>query len=401
MYHHEWPHITRATKDAIMAQLDRGEISIYDRSGIFEVFEDAYAASLGMKYALVVSSGTAGLHSAMVAAGFAPGDEVICPAYTFFATVTPIFQTGAIPVLCEANADDGNIDPAAIEKLITPRTKAVMVTHMWGMPCDMDAIDAICKRHNLTLIEDCSHAHGAIYKGKPVGGYGDISVFSLQGQKIITGGEGGILLTNNVEFYERALLFGHYNKRCKQEIRKDSPYYPYAVTGFGLKLRAHPLAVAMAHEQFGHLKEWHAIKHNHALYLNEKLADYAELELPVPLHDGDEPSWYAYTFRVKPDVLSISAKEFCDKLIEGGIVDADMPGSTCPLNLLKLFQEPGLLFPMYANKVAYKLGDFPVAEAFFDNAIKLPIDIYDTDEYRSVLDQYVAIIGETIKAYRK
>lgn len=401
MYQHEWPHITQATKDAVMAELDKGEISIYNRSGIFEVFEDAYAASLGMKYALVVNSGTEALHTAMVAAGFAPGDEVICPAYTFYATVTPIFQTGATPVLCEATADDGNIDPAAIEKLIAPKTKAVMVTHMWGMPCDMDAIIAICKEHNLTLIEDCSHAHGALYKGKPVGSHGDISVFSLQGQKIITGGEGGILLTNNVEFYERSLLFGHYNKRCKQEIRKDSPYYPYAVTGFGLKLRAHPFAIAMANEQFSHLEEWHAIKHKHALYLNEKLAAYPELELPVPLHDGDEPSWYAYTFRVKPGTLSISTQEFCDNLIEAGIADADMPESTCPLNLLKLFQEPGLLFPAYADKVAYKPGDFPVAETFFNSAIKLPVDVCDTDEYRTVLDEYVAIIGKTLKAYRK
>ncbi|HSX06832.1 MAG TPA: DegT/DnrJ/EryC1/StrS family aminotransferase [Candidatus Saccharimonadia bacterium] len=400
MYQHEWPHITQTTKDAVMAELDKGEISIYNRSGIFEVFEDAYATSLGMKYALVINSGTAALHTAMVAAGFAPDDEVICPAYTFYATVTPIFQTGAVPILCEAS-EDGNIDPASIEKLITPKTKGVMVTHMWGMPCDMDAITAICEKHDLTLIEDCSHAHGALYKGKPIGSHGDISIFSLQGQKIITGGEGGILLTNNVEFYERSLLFGQYNKRCKQEIRKDSPYYPYAVTGFGLKLRAHPFAIAMANEQFGHLTEWHAIKHKHALYLNDKLAAYPELELPVPAHEGDEPSWYAYTFRIKPGVLNISTQDFCDKLIEAGIADADMPGSTCPLNLLRLFQEPALLFPVYANKVAYKPGDFPMAEAFFNSAIKLPVDVYDTDEYRAVLDGYVDIIGETLRSYRK
>lgn len=401
MYQHEWPHITQTTKDVVMAELDKGEISIYNRSGIFEVFENAYAESLGMKHALVTNSGTEALHTAMVAAGFSPGDEVICPSYTFYATVTPIFQTGAIPVLCEATIHDGNIDPIAIKRLITPKTKAVMVTHMWGMPCDMDTIVAICKEHNLTLIEDCSHAHGALYKGRPVGSHGDIAVFSLQGQKIITGGEGGILLTNNIEFYERSLLFGQYNKRCKQEIRKDSPYYPYAVTGFGLKLRAHPFAIAMANEQFSHLKEWHRIKHKHALYLNEKLTAYSELELPVPLHEGDEPSWYAYTFRIKSGALSISTQDFCDKLVEAGIADADIPGSTCSLNLLKLFQEPGLLFPAYAEKVAYKPGDFPIAEAFFSSAIKLPVDVYDTDEYRVVLDEYAYIIGQTLKTHRK
>jgi len=400
MYQYKWPHITQATKKAVQRQLDTEEISIYDGSGIFTVFEAAYATSLGRKYALVVSSGTAALHTAMVAAGFGPDDEVICPAYTFFASVTPIFQTGAVPILCDAQAD-GNIDPRKIEALVTLKTKAVLVTHMWGMPCDMDAIVKLCKRHSLTLIEDCSHAHGAIYKGKPVGFHGDIAVFSLQGQKIVTGGEGGILLTDSTEFYERSLLFGQYNKRCKQEIRPQSPYYEYATTGFGLKLRAHPFAVAMANEQFQHLPEWHTTKQRHARYLNERLAAYDQLVLPVPRHRNDEPSWYAYTFRIKPGALTASTQEFCAKLNKAGLVDADIPGSTCPLNLLKLFQAPAVLFPAYKGKVAYRPGDFPMAEAFYASAIKLPIDVYDTAEYRAVLDEYVSIIADVLGRYRK
>src|SRR5581483_4466177 len=261
------------TEAAVLQQLQGGEISIYDHSGIFKAFEDRYAASLDRTHALVVSSGTAALHTAMMAAAFAPGDEVICPAYTFYATVTPIFQTGALPILCDAGTD-GNIDPVRISRLITPRTKAVIVTHMWGMPCDLDPILVLCRQQGLLLIEDCSHAHGAQYKGRPVGSQGDIAVFSLQGQKIITGGEGGILLTNHTELYERALLFGQYNKRCKQEIRQDSPYYAYAVTGFGLKLRAHPLAIAIANEQFTHLSQWHAAKQKNAQYLTQKLDKY-------------------------------------------------------------------------------------------------------------------------------
>ncbi|HEX9153889.1 MAG TPA: DegT/DnrJ/EryC1/StrS family aminotransferase [Candidatus Saccharimonadales bacterium] len=400
MYKHTWPHITQETKNAVLSELDKGEISIYNRSGIFEEFENAFAASLNRKYALVVNSGTAGLHTAMVASNFMPDDEVICPAYTFYATVSPIFQTGAVPILCDAAAD-GNIDAAKIEALVTPKTKAIMITHMWGMPCDMDAILAVCKKHNLLLIEDCSHAHGTKYKGAPIGSHADIAVFSLQGQKIITGGEGGIVVTNNTEMYERSLLFGQYNKRCKQEIRKDSPYYEYAVTGFGLKLRAHPFAIAMANEQFSHLDEWHGAKHKNALYLTEKLSQYPELELPAVEHEGDEPSWYAYTFRVKPDALTIPTQDFCDKLIEAGIADADMPSSTCPLNMLRLFQNPALLFPGYAGKTAYKVGDFPVAESFFNRAIKLPIDIYENAEYDEVLNSYAKIIGEQLALCKK
>lgn len=399
MYKHTWPHITEDTKRAVLSQLEIEEISIYNRSGIFEKFEDAFVQFLGVKYGLVVSSGTAGLHTAMVACNFQPGDEVICPAYTFYASVTPIFQTGAIPVLCDADLD-GNIDPTKIESLITPRTKAMIVTHMWGIPCDMDAISSICKKHDLKLIEDCSHAHGATYKGKKVGSFGDVAVFSLQGQKIITGGEGGIVVTSSKEIYYRALLFGHYNKRCLQEIDKDTKYYEYAVTGFGLKLRAHPFAIAMANEQFSHLDEWHRIKKENAEYLSKQLKSISGVVLPAAKNKDDEPSWYAYTILIDSSKLSISTKEFCNKLIEAGITDADMPGSTCPLNLLKLFQEPGFLFPYYSKRVRYMPGDFPVAEHFFFNAIKFPIDTSETKEYREVLDSYAEIIGSTLERYR-
>lgn len=396
-YKYVWPHITKETKKAVNAELDKGEISIYDRSGIFERFEDKFAESYKINHALLFSSGTASLHAAMIGCGFGPGDEVICPAYTFFATVTPLFQTGAVPVLCDAQAD-GNIDPNKIEALITSKTKGVIVTHMWGVPCDMDRIVEICKKNNLKLIEDCSHAHGATYKGKPVGTFGTVGAFSLQGQKIITGGEGGIIITNDRDVYERGLLLGHYNKRCKQEILPESKYYSYALTGFGLKLRAHPLAIAIAEEQMSHLSSWHKIMNDNAKYLAALLKDVKSIHLPSFVNDI-EPSWYAFVIQIDPNKITISTKEFCNKLIENSILDADMPGSTCPLNLIKLFQDPSLLYPGYKGLVNYKPGDFPVAENFFNNAIKFPIDIYDTTEYKKVLKEYASIIKKTLKEY--
>lgn len=396
-YKYIWPHITEKTKKAVNVELDKGEISIYNRSGIFERFEDEFAKVYDTKYALLFSSGTASLHAAMVGCGFGPGDEVICPVYTFFATVTPLFQTGAIPVLCDAQ-NDGNIDPDKIEALITSKTKGIIITHMWGVPCEMDKIVAICKKHNLKLIEDCSHAHGATHKGRLVGTFGTVGAFSLQGQKIITGGEGGIIITNDRDVYERGLLLGHYNKRCKQEILPDSKYYPYALTGFGLKLRAHPLAIAIAEEQMSHLVSWHKIMNNNAKYLANLLKDVEAIKTPAFV-DEIEPSWYAFVIQINPKKISISTKEFCDKLIENGILDADMPGSTCPLNLIKLFQDPSLLYPGYKGLVDYKPGDFPVAENFFNNAIKFPIDIYDTPEYKKVLEEYASIIKRTLENY--
>jgi len=397
-YTHEWPIITDETVKAVTDQMTPSGISYYKRQGVFVEFEDAFKGSLGRKHALVVSSGTAALHAAMVACQFGPGDEVIAPVYTFYATVTPIFQTGALPVLVEARASDGNIDPKAIEAAITPRTKAVLITHMWGMPCDMDAIVAICKRHGLLLIEDCSHAHGALYKGRPVGSFGDIAIWSLQGQKLVTGGEGGILVTDTDDLYYRSLLFGQYNKRCKQEIPPDHPLYRYAVTGMGLKLRAHPFAIAMANQQFEQLPVWHAAMNRNAGRLTELLGDAEGLILPRPLHDGDEPSWYAYTFRVACD-LQISTKQFCEELNHAGVRDADMPGSTCPLNLLPLFQDPGPLFPAYADKLGYWPGDFPVAEQFFNTAIKLPIGVSEETEYIGILEGYADIIRVLLRKY--
>lgn len=398
-FRHVWPPITDATREAVLAQLDDpSDISYYKRQGVFVEFEDAFKDSVGRRHALVVSSGTAALHTAMVACGLGPGDEIIAPAYTFYATVTPVFQTGAVPVLVDAQLSDGNIDPAGIEASITPRTKAVAVTHMWGMPCDMDAITAICQKYKLRLIEDCSHAHGALYMGRPLGSFGDIAIWSLQGQKLVTGGEGGIIVTDTDELHYRSLLFGQYNKRCLQEIPEDHPLRTYAVTGMGLKLRAHPFAIAMANQQFKQLPTWHAAMNRNAALLTELLADTEGLLLPRLQHMGDEPSWYAYTFRVTQP-LSISTKQFCEELNKAGLEDADMPGSTRPLNLLPLFQDPSPIFPMYTGKVGYRPGDFPVAEQFFASAIKVPIGISETPEYHQVLSKYATIIRQKLREF--
>jgi len=256
--HFIWPSITDRIEKAVIKQLYK-TISIYNRSGVFLEFENAFAKYHNRKYALLCNSGTNAIHSMFVAAGFKKDDEVICPAYTFFATVTPLLFTGAKPVLCDCD-ENGNIEPDEIRKKITSKTKGVIITHMWGVPCQMDKIVRICKENNLLFLEDCSHAHGAQYKRKVVGSFGDLAVWSLQGAKIVSGGEGGILLTNNKEFYYKALLLGHYNKRCLQEIPQTHPLSKYAVTGMGLKYRAHPLAIAIAFELFRNLNRYLSIK---------------------------------------------------------------------------------------------------------------------------------------------
>lgn len=151
--------------------------------------------------------------------------------------------------------ETGNIAPRKIEAKISPRTRAIMVTHMWGIPCDMDEIHAVAAHHELLVFEDASHAHGAEYKGQKVGSLGDASVFSLQAQKSVTGGEDGVLLTKIDVIYYRSVLFGHYNRRSREDIPYDHELAKFAVTGMGLKLRIHPLAAAIAEVPLDYLDD--------------------------------------------------------------------------------------------------------------------------------------------------
>lgn len=373
-----WPKITRPIKRAVMKQLNSA-VSIYNQSGIFLEFENKFAALHGRSYSLLCNSGTTAIHSMFVACDLKEGDEVICPAYTFFATVTPLLFLGAKPVLADCDAN-GNIDPQEVARLITKKTKAVLVTHMWGLPAQMDKLVAICKKHRLLLLEDCSHAHGAKYKGRFVGSFGDLAAWSLQGAKVVTGGEGGILLTNSRRFYERALLLGHYNKRALQGISKESELYPFAVTGFGLKYRAHPLAVAMASEVLNDLPKAASYRQLSAKDALSKLAKETKLTLPPGYFDKKIiPSWYAFTFLLPSESL---AKALEEKAKEKGLSDIDHPGSTQPLNLLTLFRNPGKLFPVYrkpGNRFSYRPGDFPRAEDFAKRLIKFPLGVDRSD----------------------
>lgn len=389
--------ITKKLEKIVLRQLHES-ISIYDRSGIFKSFEEAFAKYHDRKYALLCSSGTLAIHSMFVAAGFKEGDEVICPAYTFFATVTPLLFTGAKPVLCDCD-ENGNIDPEEIEKKISSKTKGVVVTHMWGVPCQMDKIVKICQENNLLLLEDCSHAHGAKYKEKTVGSFGDLAAWSLQGPKNISGGEGGILSTNNEEFYYKALLLGHYNKRCKQEIPNTHPLYKYAITGMGLKYRAYPIAIAIAFEMLKDLDKYLKTKTLFAKRIIQRLNNIKGIA--VPKITGDmQPAWYSFVFQYQPQELeNLPIENFFEALQAEGLIEADLPRSTSPLNFLPLFQTPRELFPIYKNyPFSYKRGDFPKAEKFYKNAIKLPVWIFRKDS--DIVDAYIRGIKKVIGNYR-
>ena len=388
--HFTWPPLTDDTAKAVLDQLATS-ISIYDRSGVVAVLEDRLREYFGAKHAVLTSSGTAALHSMSAACRIRPGDEIIVPAYTFFASVTPLLHLGATAVLADCDTN-GNLDPRDVARRVTGRTYAILVTHMWGAPADMDGLLAVADKHELRLLEDASHAHGASVCGKKAGTFGTASAFSMNGPKPLSAGEGGFLLTNDDDVYYRALLHGQYNKRCKNELPPGYHLARYAVTGMGLKHRIHPLAAAIALDQLGRLDNYLAGRERVAAYMCEQLDDLPGIVVPRRC-ENVRSSWYGLILQYRAEELAgLPIGRFYEALQAEGAPEVDRPGSTCPLNLLPLFQQPGPLFPQYEGELKYGPGAFPRAEEVHGNTLKLPV--WHREEDMPLADQY-------IEAFRK
>ncbi|MGW0760561.1 DegT/DnrJ/EryC1/StrS family aminotransferase [Streptomyces sp. NPDC002814] len=365
-----WPKRRSEWSERVLKQLESGRLSLYDRSGVVAEFEDAWSAAHDLPYSLVTNSGTAALHSAFYGIGLGPGDEVLCPSYTFFATSAPLFQLGALPVLADCRPD-GSFDPEAAAGLVTERTKAVVITHMWGLPCDMDVIVAFAEEHGLALVEDCSHAHGATYRGRPVGTFGAAAAWSLQTQKLVAAGEGGVLATRSRAVYDRAQLLGHFNKRAMQEMDPQGPLYPYSVTGLGLKYRAHPLGVAFAVGQIAELPSW--IKGKQA-FAEEIAGLFTRIEgvTPLTLSTPERTSaHYALLFDVDPDRVPGGRDRLVAACNAEGLDDVDIPKATSPLHTLHLFRHP--MSPVTTYDRACVRTEFPVAERLAARTFKISV----------------------------
>ncbi len=251
-YHEGWRHVRLTDVLPIIAAARRDVNTLAKGEGIIAQFERKFAQLAGTKYALAMNSGTAALHSAYFAAGVKPGTEVIVPGYTFFASAAPILQCGGRPIFCDVDPETLLADPDQVERLITPRTRAICIVHLWGNPAPMDRFVEIARRHDLTLIEDCSHAHGALYRGRPVGSWGDIGCFSLQGPKAVSAGEGGIAVTNDPVLFDRMLALGHYG-RLKEGQAKNTFDTDYL--SLGVKYRPHLYGIMLANGSLSRLKE--------------------------------------------------------------------------------------------------------------------------------------------------
>jgi dTDP-4-amino-4,6-dideoxygalactose transaminase len=250
-----WPIVTHEDEQAVLDVLRAGNMSDWD---ITQQFEREWAAYQGTRYALAHCNGTAALLAAMWAAGLGRGDEMIAPSLTYWASATQVMSLGATPVFADIDPVTLCIDPNDVEHRITPRTRAIMVVHYCGHPADMDPILAIARRHNLKVIEDVSHAHGSVYKGRMCGSIGDVSAMSMMARKSFSIGEAGMLCTDDRAIYERAIAFAHY-ERTKTDLTIPELKSVAAAEGFatglplgGVKGRINQTCSAMGRVQLRH-----------------------------------------------------------------------------------------------------------------------------------------------------
>jgi dTDP-4-amino-4,6-dideoxygalactose transaminase len=259
-----WPILDEKDEQAVLQVMRDGKISGHP---VIRELEADYARLTGMPYALAHNNGTAGLLAAFHAIDLKPGDEVLVPTATFWASVLPMMWLGAVPVFCESETERLGLDPADMETKITPRTRAIVVVHMFGLPSKMTEIRALADKHGLKIIEDASHAHGAEWRGQPCGSLGDIGVFSMQGDKLVPAGEGGMFLCRDPAHFERAACLGD----IARIIELETPARRFAATGLGVKTRISPLSAAIARSQLARLEERNRRRNANVEYLSHRL----------------------------------------------------------------------------------------------------------------------------------
>lgn len=322
-------------------------------------FEKEFKEYVGSKFAIALNSCTGGLHCSLLALGVQSGDEVITTPLTFVATGHVITWVGARPVLVDIDPKTYNIDPGKLEKAITPKTKAIIPVHFAGLPCDMDAILAVARKHNIPVIEDAAHAVGSEYKGKKVGVLGDVTAFSFYPTKNMTSGEGGMVTTDNEEMADRIRKFAFFgiNKEVWERYgKKQSWQYDIILPGF--KYNISDIHAAIGRVQLKKLDEFNRQRKEMAQVFKAQLSCLGECislppETPETVHN-----WHL--FPVLLNKTDKTREELIEYLHQNNI------GSSVHFIPLHLFS-------YYQKAFGYKKGDFPATEKVFERIVSLPL----------------------------
>jgi dTDP-4-amino-4,6-dideoxygalactose transaminase len=298
-----WPSFAPDEIAAASAVLASGKVN-YWTGEEGRQFEREYADSLGTKYAIALANGTVALELALYALGIGPGDEVIVPSRTFIATASCAVMRGAIPVIADIDAVSGNLTVDTIAPLLTSRTKAIIVVHLAGWPCDMDPILALARKHGIKVIEDCAQAHGATYKGQPVGSMGDVGAFSFCQDKILsTGGEGGLITTNDQQVWDIAWSLKDHGKSYDAVFNREHPVgFRWLHESFGTNWRLTEMQSAIGRVILRKLPERVRLRQRNAAILDDTFSRIAALRVVKPAPDCGH-SYYKYNVYVRPEVL--------------------------------------------------------------------------------------------------
>lgn len=335
-------------------------------------FEKMVADYVGAKYAVAISNGTSALHAACFAAGIQPGDEVITTPLTFAASANCVLYCGGTPVFADVDPKTYNIDPEDIRRKITDKTKAIIAVHLAGQPCDMDEIHKIAKEHDLLVIEDGAHALGSVYKGKKVGTLSDMTTFSFHPVKPITTGEGGMIVTDNEQFYQKMMLFRSHGITRDENLmtRNDGPWF-YQQLDLGYNYRITDIQCALGCSQMKKLDRFLALRKEIVARYNEAFADCENIVTPYQLPET-ESGWHLYIVQVK----NCDRRKVFEALREHGIA-------------VNVHYIPVYLHPYYQEH-GYKDVHCRNAEEVYSHIISLPL-------YPTLTEEQQQYVIETLK----
>ncbi len=364
-----WPVTTDQDRQAVLRVFDNDQFHT-NRAPFAQELQEKWAAYCGVKHCLVTNGGTGALHMALASAGVRAGDEVITSAFSYWATAASILHQNAVPVFVDVDPQTTTIDPAKIEEKITERTTALLPVHIDGMPVDMDPVMDIAARHQLVVVSDCCQAHGAQYKGRRVGSIADVGGFSLNRSKNLTGGEGGLVTTDNDLYIERAEAMLSFRNVASEE-EEDALF-----SGLGFNYRPHEFINAFVVSQFSKFEERNGQRKQMARYLTSALGEISGVEGPqVP--DYADPVYFSYMFEVRPDQLGLDVSP---KHLRAGLIKALVPegvparaAQAVPVPGLDVFQAKagyGYGCPWtcrHGRDVEYRSEDYPVAQGICDS----------------------------------
>lgn len=334
----------------------------------------------GAKYAVVCSNGTAALHIAVLSAGVGEGDEVITTPITFAASANCALYCGARPVFADIDPETYNIDPAKVEAAITPRTRAVVAVDYTGQSADLAPLLKVCREHDLKLIEDGAHVIGTKYKGQMNGSIADMTMFSFHPVKTVTGGEGGVILTNDEELYKRLLLFrshGITRDTEQMEHEPDGPWY-YEQIDLGYNYRMTDIQASLLISQLDKLPMFVRRRKEIAARYNEAFARLPELFVQREIPESDTTR-HLYILRIVPERLKIDRRQFFEALAAENVC--------CNVHYIPVYYFP------YYEKLGYRKGLCPNAEKLYEEIISLPLYYGMSDaDVESVIEAVTKIV---------